>query len=174
MFFRSFRIAARVAEVVGACLCVMWLVSLFVYASEDRDWSNFRWTFVSADGLLLCRVTDVRWDNVQPPARGGDIMFRSKSIAAEIEKNSPRWLFIVWHDDGDIGFYTPYWLLTPVVLGPPMARRLILLIRARRRARRKRMGLCLHCGYDLRSSLLRCPECGESRSTAPATAGRPG
>ncbi len=50
-------------------------------------------------------------------------------------------------------FYLPYWLL----------RRLA-------EYRRSRRGLCARCGYDLRASPDRCPECGAITSASTANA----
>jgi hypothetical protein len=50
----------------------------------------------------------------------------------------------------------PYWV--PALLFGVLP---IVWIRAtRRRRRRERIGLCAKCGYDLRASRDRCPECG--------------
>ena len=50
----------------------------------------------------------------------------------------------------------PYWFLAGAFAVGPLA-----WIRRRYRARvRRRLGLCLHCGYDLRASHEVCPECG--------------
>ena len=57
----------------------------------------------------------------------------------------------------------PQWLLVLLTLTPPAFR---LGVTQRRRRNRLRQGRCLQCGYDLRATPDRCPECG----TIPARA----
>jgi hypothetical protein len=53
----------------------------------------------------------------------------------------------------------PLWSLSLVTAAAPM----FWLRRAWRRRRRLRAGLCPACGYDLRATSGRCPECGTPR-----------
>ena len=87
----------------------------------------------------------------------------------------PSWIGL--HSSGFTGFHTswapsyshdknsrfgywraaiPFWIpasLFSIILLPP-------LVQSYRRRKRKKLGLCLKCGYDLRGSKNRCPECG--------------
>lgn len=61
----------------------------------------------------------------------------------------------------------PYWFLALATLVPTMlyARRLAIHIH------RSACERCLECGYDLRASPRRCPECGATRPTDPLNSG---
>jgi hypothetical protein len=64
-----------------------------------------------------------------------------------------------WQPNRIVGINISYWLLLLIAFPGPIA---IILSQRRRtvRARRVAKGLCLGCGYDLRATPDRCPECG--------------
>ena len=65
------------------------------------------------------------------------------------------WLPSSW--SGRLRYLTaPYWALSIIFALAPA----LVTVRSMRRKRRKRAGCCLNCGYDLRATPDRCPECG--------------
>jgi hypothetical protein len=61
------------------------------------------------------------------------------------------------------GLSVRYWAITLLVTLAASPVWLVVARRWFRRARSRRAGFCRHCGYDLRASPERCPECGTLR-----------
>ena len=59
-------------------------------------------------------------------------------------------------------YWAPFWALL-LIWAVPAVPCMLALKREWIRRHRKRHGLCLGCGYDLRESRDRCPECGQIR-----------
>jgi len=67
-------------------------------------------------------------------------------------------------NDPQAPFHHPYWseLSPEVVMGPLVAAGIVLYDRRRVRRDRREDGACEGCGYDLRATPERCPECGRA------------
>jgi hypothetical protein len=68
-----------------------------------------------------------------------------------------------WHRRLDVAKASaPWWAITATLAGMPLIWLAAFVRRALRRRQRQSRGLCRVCGYDLRASGGRCPECGEA------------
>jgi hypothetical protein len=116
------------------------------FTREDPLW----WIISYPGKAVLCRQTGHDWNGHD--LRG--FQFAGMSFGGTRGRSGD----LLWNLE------VPYWMLCALTLAFPLidVRR---RWRERRNRRRQRRGLCLICGYDLRATQERCPECGNR--TAP-------
>jgi hypothetical protein len=174
-----------------APVCVVWVRSYIVidaveYLSIDPATSVTRpgrvtWCVACADrGLFTSRFgSDVQRWSAPPPgylrrtlyfASEGGPFFTNVKVRLP-QRRTPLWLaglgfqFARWPGDPMWEISFPLWFLPACVLGLPIG---LMALRRPRRRRRRRCGQCVTCGYDLRATPDRCPECGATMA-APDT-----
>ena len=150
---------------------------LFLWAT-----SYYRYRLFSDHGRILVLVVEAdsgtdHWLRVKPPTRGiWEDLLPQKHLALAGVRIAPlrtinRYEYTYVSGTGTIQSFTrlryglvavPYWLLALLAAALPLAS---LGLSLRNRARRRR-GQCAGCGYDLRETPQRCPECGMSQESS--------
>jgi len=136
------------------------------------------WSVVSAMGdvrldrtrltvPVLNTIDSAAWDTRRAKMPSG-LRWYSTPVPRDAEQSSG---FLWTHDIGnrltswstaqvsvdELRFGLPWWLVAVATAALPAARGVIYL----RRRRLPKLGRCAACGYDLRATPNRCPECGK-------------
>jgi hypothetical protein len=151
---RSIFILLNVASVLSLLLCIgsvtWWARSHAPHQSASgADSIDFTkhdplyWMISNPGRLTFCRQVGHDWDSPW-------VRFNVAGVEFAASHPGPSTL-------RDLSI--PYWLLTALTLMLPLTTT-ALWTRRRARHRRRARGLCVACGYDLRATPGRCPECG--------------
>jgi hypothetical protein len=125
-------------------------------------WQRHAATSAGQIGLTRGTVAVPTDDGGRLPAYG-DGVARADACDAwrGIAPNQPGWLFLSgWEVRVPHTYLIAATAVLPLVVAP------VWLARLHRRRRRAGSGLCVGCGYDVRASGERCPECGRPTGRA--------
>src|SRR5690242_1848624 len=144
---RLFNLAAAVSVLLALACVGFWVLTLnhlYLTGWGDPGRGKVHWTFGSVDGRV-----QLVYDN---GLRGATPLGDWSLAGIECAKFNSGWnVWISW------------WLPTVLLFIAPM----IWIWRAWRK-RRHIDGVCPRCGYDLRATPERCPECGTPVTKKPA------
>ena len=187
---RTLLAAGSLASVtLGVVVLVSWPLSYFrgqllarnIVRGTAMDGSEDEWFIRSNFGVILAAHNRKQWPYVQEPNPLGvtgwfGILhtpsrdFSRPGVGRHVGPFGVGRHRSNWSAGGEASarlhevVRVPHWFAAGALLAP-----LIYLRRRWRAWRRVRAGLCAACGYDLRESSERCPECGLAVSNRAAT-----
>ena len=184
---RLFDVLATMSLLLCVAVCILWVRSSF-----QRDHVYRLQPSVKQDGP--------GWDSLGATSGGGRLtlyrqvaalrLFETRTVQAKNGKWGLHWISHPSADDASpgslisrLGFRyehwgrgmqferhwyigAPHWSVAAILVAFPMAQ----AAAAVRRRRRIAQGLCVACGYDLRATHGRCPECGAQPQVPPSAA----
>jgi hypothetical protein len=185
--FWLFTICSAASLLLCAAVCVLWVRSYwrcewFETANATRwrtvgsssgsiyaaAWHNYHprldgWDVHSVDKASLKFGFAQRGNIVHFPftRRGVEIMTLNRSL-----HSYGAFLFGIGSRGEDVAVVVPHWAPAALTLALPAA----WCIRRRREYRNVMQGRCAKCGYDLRATPARCPECGATPLARPTAA----
>lgn len=187
-----FTLACAISLLLCAGVCVLWarsywlLDSWFVRRgwteSIDRDPGHVlrmrTWRVTSNAGRLALDwddlTEDLHPDDNRSDAHGYRLShFEGKMHPGLFQRSGPLYRRVgFWSDSGPYQgrhtqgnaatYVAPHWLFVTLFAVLPLT----YGVRMRTRALWDRSGRCRHCGYDLRATPDRCPECGEATGSS--------
>lgn len=167
---RLFTIAAALSLLLALAVGGVWVRSYWVYDHWFGDAGHHTIVIIQADGCMMAiRRTFMGGPNLTWTYRTAS---RDRIPAADLRDywadatgsgRDPNRVFGIHAWDRAQGFIIRDWLALILALLMPVT---WLVLRIRRPDARRRRGLCPTCGYDLRATPDRCPECGTA-STPP-------
>ena len=158
----AFNFAAAVSALLFVATCVLWVRSHWRLDSWTRNWPNGTASVRSFEGRLMyvrdqaAGVTATGTTTLTGPPPG----FHSEAVdpaeSGSFVRAHPlgfvfRHLADPWSDQR-VAMIPDWWAASLFAL--------IVLARLAYQRRLLRSGRCLKCGYDLRATPGRCPECG--------------
>jgi hypothetical protein len=180
---------ALLSSALGVAVLTLWLRSYFVAEQIGRTTlsgaNGVRWmrsvrVYSGGGGIALTLqkqrggpeldwiswFIEKRYHRHEQPLRAGAELLEGRPM---MPWNRLGFYCIAWQrrNEYDLTIDVPYWWLTALLLVLPARQ-----IRQWRRRRVEKRGFCGRCGYDLRASRDRCPECGEPQVKISSPAGR--